>query len=484
MKPPLSTELDTLQKKSVSSAIPTLLFMLFDYVGVVITEHMAFALRNAMDFWNHAYYYYADVYIYLWVPLLFLIFLSHSRSYRQMQPVTDMMKDIFLSVFSGWISSIMLIYFMKASNQTSRLFIILFGILVLINVCVIRYAVLKIMKRRHIFYEPVIIIGAGLTAERVLKFWQGDLGYRYDILGFIDDHPVSETLPQQFPLLGGFNEASDIVKHIKTKTVIIAAPGISRQQLQQLINNIQPHVKNISFIPDLIGTPMAGVDASILFSEKILMLNIRNNLSRPYNRIIKRIFDLVCTIFGGILISPVLLIITIRVAIENRGHIIFTHYRVGKNGREFPCYKFQTMVPNNQERLEKYLDENPEARREWEDSFKLTNDPRVTEFGAFLRRTSLDELPQLWNVIRGDMSLVGPRPIVQEEVIKYGENIREYYMVLPGITGMWQVSGRSDTTYPERVAMDTWYVRNWSIWIDLMYLFKTVKAVVTGKGAY
>ncbi|MBR1858463.1 MAG: undecaprenyl-phosphate galactose phosphotransferase WbaP, partial [Selenomonadaceae bacterium] len=383
-----------------------------------------------------------------------------------------------------WISSIMLIYFMKASNQTSRLFIILFGILVLINVCVIRYAVLKIMKRRHIFYEPVIIIGAGLTAERVLKFWQGDLGYRYDILGFIDDHPVSETLPQQFPLLGGFNEASDIVKHIKTKTVIIAAPGISRQQLQQLINNIQPHVKNISFIPDLIGTPMAGVDASILFSEKILMLNIRNNLSRPYNRIIKRIFDLVCTIFGGILISPVLLIITIRVAIENRGHIIFTHYRVGKNGREFPCYKFQTMVPNNQERLEKYLDENPDARREWEDSFKLTNDPRVTEFGAFLRRTSLDELPQLWNVIRGDMSLVGPRPIVQEEVIKYGENIREYYMVLPGITGMWQVSGRSDTTYPERVAMDTWYVRNWSIWIDLMYLFKTVKAVVTGKGAY
>ena len=340
------------------------------------------------------------------------------------------------------------------------------------------------MKRRHIFYEPIIVIGAGLTAERTLKFWNDDLGYRYDVVGFIDDHPISEKLPKDYPLLGGFSEAAEIVKRYKTKTVIIAAPGITRPHLQQLINSIQPYVKNISFIPDLIGTPMAGVDASILFSEKILMLNIRNNLSRRYNRIIKRLFDLVFTIFGGILISPAMLIIAILVAIDNRGSIIFSHQRVGRNGKLFPCYKFQTMVPDNKERLEKYLAENPDARQEWEESFKLTNDPRVTKFGAFLRRTSLDELPQLWNVIRGDMSLVGPRPIVEAEKIKYGENIREYYMVLPGITGMWQVSGRSDTTYPERVAMDTWYVRNWSVWIDITYLFKTVKAVITGRGAY
>lgn len=486
MKPPLSSETpeSSVKNKSVSSVLTTLLFMLFDYVGVVITEHLAFAIRNAVDFWKHAHYYYADFYIYVWVPLLFLIVLSQSRSYQQMQPVTDMMRAIFRSVFYGWIFSIMIIYFMRASNQTSRLFIILFGILVLMNVCIIRYAVMKIMKRRHIFYEPVIIIGAGLTAERTIKFWQEDLGYRYDIVGLIDDHPVSETLPKEFTILGGFCDAAKIIKQHKTQTVIIAAPGIAKQQLQQLINSIQPHVKNISFIPDLIGTTMAGVDASILFSEKILMLNIRNNLSRRYNRIFKRIFDIVCTIIGGIIISPALLFITILVAIDNRGHIIFTHWRVGKNGKMFPCYKFQTMVPMSKEKLEKYLTDNPEAKREWEETFKLTNDPRVTRLGAWLRRSSLDELPQLWNVIRGDMSLVGPRPIVEAEVPKYGENIREYYMVLPGITGMWQVSGRSDTTYEERVAMDTWYVRNWSVWIDLMYLFKTVKAVITSKGAY
>ena len=470
--------------KKLPDFVLTLLFMLFDYVGIVLTEFMAFFIRNAVDFWNNVEYFYTSAYIFGWVPLLVLIFLGHSRSYRQMKPVVETMRDIFVSIFYGWMASIILIYFLKAGDQASRLFIILFGVLGLCNVCVIRYAVMKFLKLRNIFTEPVIIIGAGLTAERVIKFWREDLGYRYDILGLIDDHPVSKILPEKFPVLGGFGDAKNIVSTASVKTVIIAAPGIGKAQLQEIISDIQPHVENISFIPDLIGTPMAGVDASILFSEKILMLNLRNNLASKSNRFFKRGFDLIFTVVGSILISPILLAITLAVAVDNRGNVIFAHERVGKHGKKFPCYKFQTMVPDAQSRLKKYLDENPDAKREWDETFKLTNDPRVTRLGAYLRRTSLDELPQLWNVIRGDMSLVGPRPIVEEEIPRYGENIREYYMVLPGITGMWQVSGRSDTTYAERVAMDTWYVQNWSVWIDLMYLFKTVKAVVTAKGAY
>ena len=467
-----------------NSFAPPILFLLFDYVGVVLSEHLAFVLRDFLDTWNRVTYLYADAYIYGWVPLLFLIFLGQSRTYRQMKPVVDTMRDIFQSVFAGWIASIILIYFLKASNQSSRLFIILFGLFVLMNVCLIRYGVLKFLKRRNIFFEPIILIGAGLTAEKLIKFWQEDLGYRYKIIGLIDDRPISTQLPKKFPILGGFKDSRRIIRAENVKTIVIAAPGLGKEKLQDLINAIQPHVKNISFIPDLIGTPMSSVELSLLFSEKILMLNLRNNLSRPYNRILKRIFDLVMTIVGGLMISPVLLIIALAVAIDNRGHVIFAHRRVGAAGKKFPCYKFQTMVPDAEEKLKKYLAENPEARREWEESFKLTNDPRVTKLGSWLRRTSLDELPQLWNVIRGEMSLVGPRPIVQAEVARYGKNIREYYMVLPGITGMWQVSGRSDTTYPERVAMDTWYVRNWSVWIDIMYLFKTVKAVLQSRGAY
>lgn len=469
---------------TLSTFAPPILFLLFDYLGVVISEHLAFILRDALDFWNRVTYLYGDGYIYGVVPFLFLIFLGQSRSYRQMKPVVDTMRDIFQSVFAGWIASIIIIYFLKASNLSSRLFIILFGLFVLINVCLIRYAVLKFLKRRNLFHEPIILIGAGLTAEKLIKFWQEDLGYRYEVIGLIDDHPVSERLPKNFPILGGFDEARRIIRAARVQTVVIAAPGLDKEHLQALITEIQPHVKNISFVPDLIGTPMSSADLSILFSEKILTLNLRNNLSRPYNRVIKRIFDLTLTIFGGLIISPVLVCIALAVAIENRGHVIFAHMRVGAAGKKFPCYKFQTMIPDAEEKLKKYLAENPEAKREWEETFKLTNDPRVTKLGGWLRRTSLDELPQLWNVIRGEMSLVGPRPIVKAEVPRYGKNIREYYMVLPGITGMWQVSGRSDTTYPERVAMDTWYVRNWSVWIDIMYLFKTVKAVIQSRGAY
>ncbi len=471
-------------KKALPSFSAPLLFMLFDYFGIVLTEYMAFFLRDALDFWNNVTYTYPPSYIFGWVPLLFIMFLGHSRSYRQMKPVVETMRDIFMSVFYGLIAAIATIYFSQLGHEASRLFIILFAVLALFNVCIIRYAVLKFLKTKNLLCEPILIIGAGLTAERLIKFSQEDLGYRYNIVGLIDDHPISENLPKQFPLLGGFNDARKIVRRLKVKTVIIAAPGIGKEQLQELINDIQSKVKNISFIPDLIGTPMAGVDASILFSEKILMLTVRNNLAINYNRIFKRIFDLTLTIIGGILISPIMLAITLAVAFENRGRVIFAHRRVGMHGKKFFCYKFQTMIPDAEEKLKIYLEKNPDAQKEWNESFKLTNDPRVTRLGNFLRRTSLDELPQLWNVIRGEMSLVGPRPIVEEEICRYGENIREYYMVLPGITGMWQVSGRSNTTYPERVAMDTWYVRNWSVWIDIMYLFKTVKAVVTLRGAY
>lgn len=199
---------------------------------------------------------------------------------------------------------------------------------------------------------------------------------------------------------------------------------------------------------------------------------------------VKRGLDLLLTVGGGLCLLPFLLIIALLVAIDNKGDVIFAHRRIGQNGKEFKCYKFQTMIPNAKQALEEYLSKNPEARKEWEANFKLVNDPRVTKLGGFLRKTSLDEMPQLWNVIVGDMSLVGPRPIVSKEVERYGENFKEYAMCKPGITGIWQVSGRSDTTYEERVAMDTWYAYNRTNILDLKYLFLTIKVVLFGKGAY
>ncbi|HBQ2175900.1 TPA: sugar transferase, partial [Klebsiella pneumoniae] len=158
--------------------------------------------------------------------------------------------------------------------------------------------------------------------------------------------------------------------------------------------------------------------------------------------------------------------------------------RVGKNGHKFKCLKFRSMVINSQEVLSKLLENDPVARVEWDTTFKLKNDPRVTPIGRFLRRTSLDELPQLFNVLRGEMSLVGPRPIITDELARYNDEVAYYLLSKPGMTGLWQVSGRSDVDYDTRVYLDAWYVKNWSMWNDIAILFKTVGVVLKRDGAY
>ena len=165
--------------------------------------------------------------------------------------------------------------------------------------------------------------------------------------------------------------------------------------------------------------------------------------------------------------------------------MFFVHNRIGKNGKIIPTLKFRSMYSDAKERLEKLLKENEEIREEWEKDFKLKDDPRVTKIGAILRKTSLDELPQIFNVLKGEMNFVGPRPVLQEELDKYYKDDAEYYfMVKPGITGLWQVSGRSNTNYDFRVATDKWYVTNWSLWLDIVILLKTVKVVLFREGAY
>ena len=461
-----------------------LLFMVFDYFAILSAEKMAFLSHGLYGCLPVAFCKIVNTDAIFCLPLIFLLFLSILQTYTKMQPLLAIVRQIFYAIFYALVAFVIVLYLMQESVLALRLYVILFGTLVFLNVYVSRYIIMKLLKTMRWFQKPVILIGAGNKAEQAMAFWERDLGYRYRVIGILDDAPTSKILLQQNLWLGTLENAAEIIHDTGIKTVVIAMPDIELFRLAQLVAQIQPLVRDISFVPPFMQLPLANAKMESSFTENIYMLHICNNLSRRRNRWAKRLFDLIATIGGSLLIAPVLLLLAIIVGIDNKGRIIFAHRRVGRNGKLFPCYKFQSMVPNAQSRLEEYLAKNPEARKEWEESFKLTNDPRVTKLGAILRKTSLDELPQLWNVLMGDMSLVGPRPIVTKEIERYGDYIREYYMVPPGITGMWQVNGRSDTTYEERVAMDTWYVRNWSVWIDLVYLFKTVKTVFTGKGAY
>ncbi|MFC0398965.1 exopolysaccharide biosynthesis polyprenyl glycosylphosphotransferase [Paraburkholderia rhizosphaerae] len=198
---------------------------------------------------------------------------------------------------------------------------------------------------------------------------------------------------------------------------------------------------------------------------------------------VKRGFDVVVGLALLIALSPLLAVIALAVR-RDGGPVVFGHVRVGLNGRRFRCLKFRSMVVNADQVLKQLLETDPQARAEWEREFKLKNDVRVTPIGRFLRRTSLDELPQLWNVVRGDMSLVGPRPVIDQELERYGADVDYYLMAKPGMTGLWQVSGRSDTDYATRVSLDVAYVKNWSLARDITILFKTFKVVVYGSGAY
>ncbi len=279
----------------------------------------------------------------------------------------------------------------------------------------------------------------------------------------------------------GYVEANDV----DSETVFINSSSLTVDELKSLID------KEIKTKHEVIFIPIIN-DYNIAQSTVYELSNTRTNLIVFTNRLKSRLRYILKTSFNyslAILLLPVLLpIIAILVYFikkESPGPVFFSHKRIGKDGKLIPTYKFRSMYSDAGQRLEKLLAEDEEVKKEWETNYKIKDDPRVTKIGAILRKTSLDELPQIFNVLKGEMSFVGPRPVIQEELdLYYKDDAEYYYMVKPGITGLWQVSGRSETDYDFRVATDKWYIKNWSLWLDIVILFKTVKVVFSREGAY
>lgn len=462
------------------SLIPVILFI-SDYLAVILAEHAAVYIRNY--FITYSYLKIKPFVMYFVIPFFYLCGMFLKQMFVNRLQFWKVLEKSFTAVVYSTAAIIVIFYFFKEAGNTSRLFVVLTGVFSFLLIILFRYVIKNLLCKLDVFKFPVLIIGGGKTAEVFVDGIKENYGEAYKIVGFLEDYKISKKL-KEYPVLGGFQDAEQIIKEKNIKNVVIAAPGMEQDKLVCLINRIQPLVKNLIIIPNLVAIPMGGIEVESFFNEKIMLLRLKNNLTRPLNRSLKYSFDFVCTLIGTILISPVLAVIAVCIYFDSPGPVIFKHIRIGKNGKAFGCYKFRTMCMDADKKLAELLANDAEAKKEWEKDFKLKNDPRVTKIGKFLRRTSLDELPQIFNVLKGEMSLVGPRPVVEAELEKYGEYLDDYLMVRPGITGMWQVNGRSDTTYEERVHMDSWYVRNWSIWIDVMLLWRTVKSVVKCEGAY
>jgi len=277
------------------------------------------------------------------------------------------------------------------------------------------------------------------------------------------------------------SDALAIAREHEVDTAIFAMPHVRREELARLVNLASTSFRYVIVMPNLNGITNSGAVARDFAGD--FGVEIKHNLLDPWARRVKHGLDLFATVVGGLLISPLLLAIVVLIKLDSPGSAFYGHQRLGIGGNHFRCWKFRTMHTDAERLLDEFLQGNPDLRAEWEQNFKLRNDPRVTRIGRILRKSSLDELPQLWNVLRGEMSLVGPRPIVEAELSKYGTVYEMYQRIRPGMSGIWQVSGRSDTGYAERVKLDAYYVHNWSVWLDFVILARTVWCVMLGRGA-
>lgn len=341
---------------------------------------------------------------------------------------------------------------------------------------------------RRTLEKRLIIIGIGHTARELTQVIKENDFTMYNLLGYISANTLKginqDILIEKSKILGDCNDIERIIIENNVSEVIIALPLADNNQMAEIINKLDGKVERIKFTPELNGT--YTFNSEIEDYDGIMLISSYNGMNKTINRFLKRSFDIVAGLVGCIVLGILYLIYAPKIK-KDGGKAIFYHTRIGKDLKSFKMYKFRTMYVDAEKRLEEMLSKDEKLREEYYKNFKLKDDPRVTEVGKFLRKTSLDEFPQFINVIKGEMSFVGPRPVVQKEVdMYYGEeNSRKIFMVKPGITGMWQANGRSDVeNYDERIALDLYYIRNWSLWLDIIITIKTIKNVIRKKGAY
>lgn len=375
-----------------------------------------------------------------------------------------------------------LLFLLKDAQDYSRLAFVGAWLLALVAVPLARAQLRNWFGKQPWWGYPIFVFGSGPNAQRVVKTLKEhpELGL-HPVLVF-DRHIGREHQFHGVPVSGALHEAPALAREMGVRRAIIAMPDSPYEDLIGLIESHANVFSRLYMVPNIVGLSSLGIETRDLGNT--LTLEVRRSLLLPSCQAIKRLLDLSAGLAIFLMLLPVFAVIALLIRLESRGNALYRHRRLGHEGKEFFVWKFRTMHSDGDRILAEYLDAHPAERLEWEARRKLENDPRVTRLGRFLRRTSLDELPQLWNVLRGEMSLVGPRPIVRDEIRYYGKFYDLYTRVLPGLTGLWQVSGRSRTTYGERIELDAYYVRNWSPWLDIYLLARTVTVVLKGQGAY
>ncbi len=426
-----------------------------------------------------------STYVPMMAILTVLLLLGYGSSKVYLHPRGRSLLDELYALFSGTLTGLMLLivitYFAPELSYSRGLLplsaLTIFFLLALSRI--VQAILIAQLRKRGIGVRRVLVVGAGEVGRAVIGSIVAHPELGYQIVGFVDDNPEKgHTDLGKIKALGEIDNLPALLNEYQIDLVITALPWMYHRKILRIMRQCEGRHIQVYIVPDLLQTAIRHVDIEYL--GEVPVVGVRQSGLSQGALLFKRALDLTLTVVGLLIGWPILVLIALLIRLDSPGPVIFSQTRIGKNGVPFTIYKFRTMRQGAEAEKAQLMALNEGEER----LFKIKDDPRVTRVGRFLRKTSLDELPQFWNVLRGEMSIVGPRPQVPSEVELYLEWHRLRLQVLPGITGMWQVSGRSDLGFDEMALLDIWYVENWTPWLDIKIILKTIAVALTGKGAY
>ena len=427
------------------------------------------------------------------LPMVLIMVMSERYGhYSRFKGFWEEYQEFIRSVFIA--AGLTAAYLFLIKSHFSRSWLVITWGLVLFIVPLFRVCCKTWMMYEGKWFTPTIVIGSGENALKSALAIESNTLMGFRVLALMDLDPESNQKHKKirnfltgkehtYPVMPFSEESLQKLGSLGVPYVVLALESGEYIRYQPFLEQLAASRHNMSVIPPLSGIPLLGSEISPIFRHEVLHIRIKNNLARRGPRFLKRMFDIAASGMLIVLLSPVFLFLALEIR-RDGGSAFYLQERIGKDRRPFNCIKFRSMWMDADKRLHDLLESDEVLRKQWQKDRKLKNDPRITEIGHFLRKSSLDELPQLFNVFKGEMSLVGPRPIVEEELKEYGSQVSFYLDTRPGLTGLWQISGRNDVDYSARVNLDVWYVRNWSLWYDITILFKTIGVVCRKNGAY
>jgi undecaprenyl-phosphate galactose phosphotransferase len=415
------------------------------------------------------------------VLLTFSLEKLYTRRYFFWEEVRVLIRSISLS----FVLLLTFVFVARSYKQTSRVVIILAWGASFVVFPVFRVLFKRTLSEAGIWRKNILIVGTGRAAQRVVREILKDHGLGYRVMGYLSEEGgnVGARLEGNLPVLGSISDLDILMKGTETRDIVIALSDRLQHRLVQIAKQVEPFAESIKIVPPVGNLFTTGVHIDNM--GDVIALSVPRNLSKPWNLSLKRGLDLALGLPLLVLLSPLFALVSAALAVDSRGPLIYSQWRLGRKGEKFRIFKFRSMFADGDARLQKWLTMLPDRRDEWETYHKIKGrDPRVTRVGRILRKLSLDELPQFVNVLRGEMSLVGPRPYMLEETGEIGETAEIIFRVKPGITGLWQVRGRSKLAFEDRLLLDEYYVRNWSPWLDVVILLKTITVLTKREGAF